>query len=97
MAVKTAYDGLAREWDAPAGVVYRPLARSLVAASPVALAGCLVLDVYGSAQGRPAVVADVLALPLRDERPTQLAGQHRELISGSRRGIVTPQGVGQPV
>ena len=49
MAVTTAYDGLTREWDAPAGVVYRPLARSLVAASPVALAGCLVLDVYGSA------------------------------------------------
>lgn len=95
MAVTTAYDGLAPEWDAAAGLVYRPLARSLVAASPVALAGCLVLDVgsgtgavaqaaaargarvvavdrstemvsYGSAQGWPAVVADVLALPLRD-------------------------------
>lgn len=67
MAVTTAYDGLAREWDAPPGVVYRLLARSLVAASPVALAGCLVFDVYGSAQGWPAVVADVLALPLRGD------------------------------
>lgn len=95
MAVTTAYDGLAHEWDAAAGLVYRPLARSLVAASPVELAGCLVLDIgsgtgavaqaaaargarvvvvdrsigmvsYRSGQGWPAVVADVLALPLCD-------------------------------
>lgn len=91
----TAYNGLAHEWDAAAGVVYRPLARSLVAASPVPLAGRLVLDIgsgtgavaqaaaargarvvaidrstemvsYRSGQGWPVIVADVLALPLRD-------------------------------
>ena len=56
VAMTTAYDGLAHEWDAAAGVVYRPLARSLVAASPVPLAGRLVLDV-GSGTGAVAQAA----------------------------------------
>ena len=39
------YDGLAAAWDRGAGVVYRPLARSLLEASPLDLTGRLVLDV----------------------------------------------------
>lgn len=57
MAVATAYDGLAERWDTGAGQVYRPLARALAAASPVSLAGRLVLDV-GSGTG---AVATALA------------------------------------
>lgn len=45
MAVAGVYDGLEARWDTEAGRVYRPLARTLVAASPVPLAGRLVLDV----------------------------------------------------
>ena len=45
MVVAGVYDGLAATWDKEAGRVYRPLARALVAASPVPLAGRLVLDV----------------------------------------------------
>jgi SAM-dependent methyltransferase len=56
VAVTTAYDGLAPGWDAAAGMVYRPLARSLVEASPVALAGRLVLDA-GSGTGAVAQAA----------------------------------------
>ena len=44
MVVAT-YDGLAAAWDRGAGVVYRPLARFLLEASPVELTGRLVLDV----------------------------------------------------
>lgn len=56
MAVANAYDGLAAGWDTGAGHMYRPLARVLVAASPVSLAGGLVLDV-GSGTGAVAEAA----------------------------------------
>jgi ubiquinone/menaquinone biosynthesis C-methylase UbiE len=56
MAVATAYDGLAESWDRAAGLVYRPLARSLVAASPMALRGRLVVDA-GSGTGAVAQAA----------------------------------------
>jgi ubiquinone/menaquinone biosynthesis C-methylase UbiE len=54
----TAYDGLASEWDTGAAHVYRPLAAMLVAASPIALGGRLVLDV-GSGTGAVARAATV--------------------------------------
>jgi SAM-dependent methyltransferase len=50
VVVASAYDGLAAGWDGGAGVVYRPLASSLLQASPVALSGRRVLDV-GSGTG----------------------------------------------
>ncbi|MDQ6909225.1 MAG: class I SAM-dependent methyltransferase, partial [Actinomycetota bacterium] len=56
MALATAYAGLAAEWDTGAGHVYRPLARALVAASPLSLHGGLVLDV-GSGTGAVADAA----------------------------------------
>jgi SAM-dependent methyltransferase len=56
VVVASAYDGLAAEWDRAAGLVYRPLARSLLQASPVALSGQLVLDV-GSGTGAVAQAA----------------------------------------
>ncbi len=57
VAVTRPYDGLARVWDMAAGLVYKPLASSLVQASPVTLAGKLVLDL-GSGTG---TVAQALA------------------------------------
>lgn len=57
MAVASAYDDLAAGWDAGAGLVYGPLARVLVGASPVELRGCVALDV-GSGTG---FVADAAA------------------------------------
>ena len=95
MAVVRPYDGVAAAWDTTAGLVYQPLAASLVQASPVALAGKLVLDlgsgtgavaraatdrgacvvvadcsvgmvVHGYGHGRMAIVADALAVPVRD-------------------------------
>ncbi len=56
MAVETVYDGLAAGWEAGSRHVYRPLARLLVAASPLRLAGQLVLDV-GSGTGAVAEAA----------------------------------------
>ena len=56
MAVETVYDGLATRWEAGPSHVYRPLARVLVAASPVSLTGRLVLDV-GSGTGAIAEAA----------------------------------------
>jgi ubiquinone/menaquinone biosynthesis C-methylase UbiE len=52
----SAYDGLASRWEAGPGHVYRPLARALVAASPIPLRGRLVLDV-GSGTGAVAEAA----------------------------------------
>lgn len=52
-----AYDGLAAGWDCAAGRVYRPLARALVASSPVPLGGRPVLDV-GSGTGAVAEAAE---------------------------------------
>jgi ubiquinone/menaquinone biosynthesis C-methylase UbiE len=52
----SAYDGLAALWEAGPGHVYRPLARALVAASPIRLKGRLVLDV-GSGTGSVAEAA----------------------------------------
>ena len=95
VAVTRAYDGVAAGWDRAAGLVYQPLALSLVLASPVPLAGKLVLDlgsgtgavaravtakgarvvvadcsvgmvVRGYERGWMAIVADALALPVRD-------------------------------
>jgi SAM-dependent methyltransferase len=95
VAVARPYDGLAADWGTAAGLVYEPLALSLVQASPVALAGKLVLDlgtgtgavaqavtvngarvvvadcsfgmvVHGYEHGWMAIVADALALPVRD-------------------------------
>jgi ubiquinone/menaquinone biosynthesis C-methylase UbiE len=45
VAVTDVYDTLVTAWDRAAGLVYRPMARSLVDASPVPLSGQLVLDV----------------------------------------------------
>ncbi|MDQ6696953.1 MAG: class I SAM-dependent methyltransferase [Actinomycetota bacterium] len=56
MDVATAYDGLAHRWDIGAGHVYRPLARALVAASPIPIDGRLVLDA-GSGTGAIAEAA----------------------------------------
>ncbi|HEY1989218.1 MAG TPA: class I SAM-dependent methyltransferase [Acidimicrobiales bacterium] len=42
--VVASYDGLATAWDRGAGVVYRPLAHSLLEASPIDLSGRLLLD-----------------------------------------------------
>jgi SAM-dependent methyltransferase len=95
VAVARPYDGLADAWAAAAGAVYEPLASSLVQASPMALAGQLVLDLgsgtgpvaqavaakggrvvvadcslgmaaHGHERGWMAIVADALALPVRD-------------------------------
>lgn len=95
VAVVRPYDGVAADWDTTAGLVYQPLAASLVQASPVALAGKLVLDlgsgtgavaraatgkgarvvvadcsvgmvVHGYGHRRMAIVADALAVPVRD-------------------------------
>jgi ubiquinone/menaquinone biosynthesis C-methylase UbiE len=57
VAVTRPYDGLAATWDTAVGRVYKPLASSLVQASPVTLAGKLVLDL-GSGTG---AVAKALA------------------------------------
>jgi ubiquinone/menaquinone biosynthesis C-methylase UbiE len=56
MAVATAYDDLVATWDTQAGPVYRPLGRALVAASPMPLAGRLVIDV-GTGTGAVAEAA----------------------------------------
>jgi SAM-dependent methyltransferase len=95
VAVSRPYDGVAASWDGAAGLVYEPLALSLVQSSPVDLAGKLVLDlgsgtgavaravaakgarvvvadcsvemvVRGYARGSVAIVADAMALPVRD-------------------------------
>jgi SAM-dependent methyltransferase len=50
VAVARPYDGLAAAWGTAAGLVYEPLALSLVQASPIDLAGQLVLDL-GSGTG----------------------------------------------
>ena len=50
MAVARLYDGMAIAWDSSVALVYRPLASSLVQASPVPLDGKLVLDL-GSGTG----------------------------------------------
>lgn len=50
------YDGLAEGWDADARQVYGPLARTLVASSPISLRGRLVLDA-GSGTGAVAAAA----------------------------------------
>lgn len=90
-----AYEGLAARWDRGAGLVYRPLARALVASAPVPLSGRPAVDVgtgtgavAEAAEGAgarivtadrshhmvafgagrwPSVVADVVALPFRDD------------------------------
>jgi SAM-dependent methyltransferase len=54
----SAYEGLADDWDRGAGAIYQPLARALVAASPEALTGRLVLDV-GTGTGAIADAAEV--------------------------------------
>jgi ubiquinone/menaquinone biosynthesis C-methylase UbiE len=56
VAVARPYDGLAAAWGKDAGRVYEPLARSLAKASPVTLAGKLVLDL-GSGTGAVAQAA----------------------------------------
>ncbi len=56
MVVAGAYDDLATEWERAAGLVYQPLARALLLASPVDLSGQLVLDV-GSGTGAVAQAA----------------------------------------
>jgi ubiquinone/menaquinone biosynthesis C-methylase UbiE len=95
VAVARTYDDVATTWDTAAGPVYQPLASCLVQASPIALAGKLVLDLgggtgavaraatgkgarvvvadcsvgmvaHGHERGWMAVVADALALPVRD-------------------------------
>jgi ubiquinone/menaquinone biosynthesis C-methylase UbiE len=92
--LRAAYDRAADGWGLGASKVYGPLARALVATSPVDLAGRLLLDVgagtgvasealraagarplaldlshgmlaWRRAQRPPAVVGDVLALPVR--------------------------------
>jgi len=57
VALETAYDGVAAGWETGAGAVYRPLARALLASSPMSLAGRLVLDV-GSGTGAVAAAAE---------------------------------------
>ena len=43
-ALRADYDAVAAGWAGGPGSMYEPLARTLVAAAPVPLAGCLVLD-----------------------------------------------------
>jgi ubiquinone/menaquinone biosynthesis C-methylase UbiE len=95
VAVTRPYDGLAAAWSTATSLVYEPLAVSLVHASPIDLAGKLVLDLgsgtgtvahalaangarvvvadcslgmvlHGHQHGWTAIVADALALPVRD-------------------------------
>ena len=57
--LRAGYDVAAAGWDAGPGPLYEPLARALVAAAPVPLTGCVVLDLgagTGSA-GRAALAA----------------------------------------
>jgi len=67
MAVARPYDDMAVAWDSSVALVYRPLASSLVQASPVPLGGKLVLDLGSgtgpvaqalAARGARVVVAD---------------------------------------
>jgi SAM-dependent methyltransferase len=75
--ILTAYDGLASEWERGAANVYQPLAAALVATSPVALDGRLVLD-SGSGTGAVARAATASgALVVAAERSlTMLNHQH---------------------
>ena len=57
VAVVRPYDGLAARWAAGTGLVYGPLAVSLVRASPIDLTGKLVLDI-GSGTGAVACALD---------------------------------------
>ena len=122
-----AYEGLADRWDRGAGLVYRPLARDLVASSPTPLGGRPALDVGAGtgavaeaaeaagarvvtadrshhmvafAAGRwPSVVADVVALPFRDDSFfAALAGfvvnhVHPAAALGEMARVVGPGGV----
>jgi len=84
VVVARPYDGLAAAWGTAAGLVYEPLAYSLVRASPVALAGKFVLDLGSgtgavaqavAASGARAVVADSslgMAVHLHEHRWTAL-------------------------
>jgi SAM-dependent methyltransferase len=59
MAVASAYSGQAASWNGGPSLVYLPLARVLVASSPMALGGRLVLDV-GSGTGAVAEAAEAV-------------------------------------
>jgi ubiquinone/menaquinone biosynthesis C-methylase UbiE len=70
MAVARPYDGLVAAWATGASPVYEPLAVSLVHASPIALAGKLVLDL-GSGTGAvaQALVANGARVVIADCSP----------------------------
>src|ERR1700693_860634 len=57
--LRAGYDGAADDWAAGPGPMYAPLARALVAAAPVPLAGRLVLDLGAGVgvAGRAALAA----------------------------------------
>jgi SAM-dependent methyltransferase len=80
VAVTRPYDGLAGTWDSAVGRVYGPLASSLVQASPVTLAGKLVLDL-GSGTG-----AVAKALATRDARVVVADSSVGMVVQGYERG-----------
>jgi SAM-dependent methyltransferase len=57
--VREGYDAAADGWDTGPGAIYEPLARALVAAAPVPMAGCIVLDLGAGTgvAGRAALAA----------------------------------------
>lgn len=97
MAVTSAYDGLAQGWDAAAGLVYRPLARALVAASPVTLNGRLVLDIGSGtgavAQAAAARGARVVAADRSTEMVSYGTGRHWPAVAADVLALPSRDGV----
>ena len=72
-AARGAYAGAGPGWAADASLVYRPLARHLVARSPIPLVGKLVLDAGAGTGAAGSVLADLGATVVEsDFEPTML-------------------------